>query len=196
MSRQVLFSMKVAAVVTLLFASVSFGFDYDEAVDGPLSRDFNNPTLLVPELGVNTIIGRSSVAIGVPVWTMDIPEGWTLTSLTLDCNVPDDNWVEVFEGPTFLPGGPGGGIHHSICPSGTENLLPFGGQGGTYEVGTGEYSFGVNIHAYNDSTDHSFVLTMTFAESIPTTSDWGLVVMGLGALTAGTCIFRCRPVCT
>ena len=84
----------VALMVGLVLASSAYGQGailWDEAVNGPLSEDYHNPTYLSAlQLGTNSLSGSSELQVPPPylivhenVFTISVPAGLEITALFL-----------------------------------------------------------------------------------------------------------------
>ncbi len=160
--------MRFYLLVGFLVASccpASYALDYDESVDGDLSTDPLNPTVVALDVGVNNISGSvSSPDDTRDYFTFSIAAGQELTGLFLleytdlatggDGNRGfihlDDGTQSVVPSPTttldFL-----GGAHldRVAFPSAGDNVLqalaaaPQGGVGFTAPLGPGDYTINV-----------------------------------------------------
>jgi predicted outer membrane repeat protein len=150
----------VASVAAVLFlCSASLAFDHDESVDGPLSGDPANPTLLSPVLlGSNTVTGSvASASNPADYFAFAVPTGSSLEAIILDDLDPGaDFWFDV----RSLPGG-------EILYTGETdqenlglNLLPAMGLA-PLPAGSYRFAFG-----YDDVLDQAYALRFEIGREI------------------------------
>jgi len=177
--------MKVSSIVTLLLASVSLGFEYDEAVQGDLPDNGQMPLELTPTLGENLLSGglhgEDDVVDSVLI---TVPPGWELASIiNIACTFGEEYDLVVLSGvhqdmdswsanPDLIAWG-----HPTWLTTGDDMLWPWS------PLGPGTYT----VAAVYDEGASAYTLGFHFGDpSIPAVSTWGLVILGILVLTCGT----------
>src|SRR5580765_3237947 len=181
------------AALLCMPATSSAAFDYDEAVDGDLSNDGLNPTVLPPTEGVNTL-AASSVAGDLDYFTFGVLSGFKLDAIVLTSfdSTDDLAFAAVQSGTTFTeppvgtdPANLLGWVHFGTALVGTDILddmgLGDGAIGFTPPLPRGFYSFwiqqtGPEVVGY----EMQFIFAAT---PVPP----ALYLLGSGLLALGSC---------
>ena len=164
-------------------------FAYDESVDGDLSGDGLNPTVLDAGVGVNTLTGSISPD-DLDYLTFNIAAGLQLDAIMLVSFSTDDvGFIGVMNGATFTepPSDPDvanllGWVHFGPDLVGTDILddmgLGDGAIGFTPPLPSGDYSFW--IQQLNNDTDYElqFVVSAVPLPAALPLLGWGLLGLG------------------
>lgn len=140
------------SAIVLSLCTVSWAFDYDEAVNGPLSDNPENPTWLSQVvIGNNTLIGSVTLGAGpYDYFRFGVPSGSNLDEIVLDSLDPlADFWFEVksYPGGEILYSGETDQNNHG------SDLLP---AMGLPHLPAGQYWFTFGV---DDASDQSYALT-------------------------------------
>ncbi len=192
--------------VCLLTAVASAGFNYDENVDGSLSNDGLNPTVLVPGPGNNYVAGSLDGFTNDPsdFFTFAVPSGWTFGHLcvcaytfeldTSFMGIEDDNIYvtgqqnENYFGYTFF---------------GTEDIdqdiLPvLGASNGNFTppLGPGDYTFWLNEGTHPRDYVLRFVFIYPGDMNCDGVVDFGDINPFVAAMTSAEEYQTLYPECT
>jgi len=182
----------ISILVGLLCCQLLFA-NYDEAIDGDLSDDPLNPTVISVSDGSN-IVCASSISGDIEFFTITVPPGATLDEIVLTSFVsPGVAFLAMQAGSVFDPntGIPGFlGWTHLGAVSGPQfaELNSNGGIGFTAPLGPGDYSFWTQ-ETSNTASDYCLDFQMTVPppqdSAIPTMGEWGLIILCLLMLIFG-----------
>lgn len=183
----------LCTLISLLTIQFAFA-NYDEAVDGDISGDPQNPTVIQVSNGSN-VVCASSIAGDVEFFTITVPPNGTLDEIVLtDFNSPGVGFLALQSGLVFDPntGVPGLlGWTHLGQVSGPQlaELNNNGGIGFTIPLGPGDYTFWSQETSPDFATDYCLDFQITLppppVSSIPTMGEWGLISLGLLMLIFG-----------
>jgi hypothetical protein len=184
-----------ALIATLLCMPTASwaAFVYDESVDGDLSNDGLNPTVLTAGSGANSLSG-STIAGDLDYFTFNVADGLTLDSIILvEFNTSDDlAFMAVLSGPVFDvppditdPSPLLGWVHISEFLVGTDILDDLGNGSGaigfTPPLPSGDYSFWIQ-QTGDEQVDYSLQFNVSGA-AVPVPA--ALYLFGSGLLTLG-----------
>lgn len=183
----------VSTIIALCIGQFLFA-NYDEAVDGDLSDDPQNPTMIQVADGSN-IVCASSIAGDVEFFTITVPAGGTLDEIVLTSfNSVGVGFLAMQSGSVFDPSlGIAGmlGWTHLGQVSGAQlaGMNANGGIGFTIPLGPGDYSFWSQETSPDNATDYCLDFQMTIppppVSEIPTMGEWGLIILSLLMLIIG-----------
>lgn len=169
------------------------GLDYDETVDGDLSGDQFNPTVIALDLGANVISGTT---IANPVdrefFTFNIGAGQTLESLVLTALTPEPSGGQAFfaldDAATINDIGSANGYMGTALLAGNEvglNTLvllgqaELGGDGFDGSLGLGEGTYTFWYQEVSGPTSYTFT-----ANLVPEPGSAVALLLGIGGLMA------------
>ncbi len=152
---------------------------WDESVNGPFSQDFHNPTPLTQlHAGTNSVIGTAKIEpipgswlVYEDIFTLDIPTGLTLTSVSLSVDKPDFlAWI----------GNPSFSSQLATSTQATNGDLM--GQWLLSNIATGSYGMYVGNYDAQPFTSIANYRLDFIVQSIPEPSALWLLLGGLGYL--------------
>lgn len=173
--------------LSTFFCSIilSFGLlaNYDETVDGDLSGDRLNPTVISVMDGSN-VVSATSIAGDVEYFTITVPVGGTLDAINLTAFSSISVAFLAFQEGTIFSLNPGIpdllGWTHLGLP--LEDKLPVlaasGGIGFAVPLPAGTYTFWAQETAASPSS-YSLDFVISFPPTVPTMSEWSIIVLGL-----------------
>ena len=157
-----------AVGVCVITAAASAAFVYDESVDGALSNDGMQPTVLTPGPGNNYVFG-SVDGLGIDqsdFFTFGVPAGWTLAHVCVYAySMPDDDSFLGIEDANVYVTGQQNPNYFGYTFFGQEDIgvdiLPeLGASNGNFTppLGAGDYAFWIN----EGTAEREYALTFTF----------------------------------
>ena len=188
----------VSTLICVCFTLIAYS-NYDEAIDGDISGDPNNPTVIDVAEGSN-IVCASSTAGDIEYWTITIPEGGTLDEIMLTSFTSQRVGFLAFqEGSNFVPGQGAanllGWTHLGDVFDGQLDIMNSNGElGFSIPVPAGTYTFWAQETSTTSSTefclDFQITLPPPVVSEIPTMSEWGMIALGLLMLIFATVAIR------
>ncbi len=190
---RLLLSLVCMLLVQLTFAS------HDEDLDGDLSNDPMNPTVINVVNGSNEVCA-ASLAPDTDFFTITVPAGATLDEIELTSfNSAGVGFLGFASGTTIDPnaGIPGllGWTHLGNAQG--PQLAELGANGGigfTSPLGPGDYTFWTQETSPVNSTSYCLDFQLTIppppVTAIPTMGEWGLMILGLLMLILGVTQIR------
>lgn len=204
-----MFARQTLALLVLVIASFGLGrvasaaVVHDEAVNGLLSNDNMNPTVLNFSIGENTVVGNVDEARGsmnVDVFTFNVPVGAEWTSMTVDAYQSSDDvsFLAIDDTTTFpydvfeLDQVNFGGLPENAFIGGTtfgssdigRNILGragnISGSRFTPPLPSGDYT--VYVQQIGSSTDYSLTFSVISAVPEPSTASAILLAGSLIAM--------------
>lgn len=181
------FLKQLCTLIGILSLNLTFA-NHDEAVDGDLSGDPQNPTVIQIVDGSN-VVCASSIAGDVEFFTITVPPGATLDEIVLTSFVSPSVAFLAFQAGTVADpsvGVPGLlGWTHLGQVSGAQlaELNSNGGIGFTIPLGPGDYTFWSqetsSVAPSDYCLDFQITLPPPIDTSIPTMGEWSLISLAL-----------------
>jgi hypothetical protein len=189
-------TLTLLGVICLAYGVVASADDYNEALDGDLSGDRFNPTVINLDPGSNTITA-TSVAGDREYYTVTIPPGAELGAIVLSAyaSLDDVSFIAVQNGTTFTEPPTGtdvtqllGWVHFGPPEVGTDILDNMGSGSGAIgfspPLPPGDYVFW-SQQTGSDLTTYAVDFQVTVDEFVPAVSGVALFVLcvGLGLIS-------------